>query len=168
FYQKNPMGGIPVLELDDGTCISESVAICRYFEETNPEPRLYGDDPKSIALIEAWIRRIEIDCYYPGTEILRNSSPAFENRAVAGLDNTPQIPALVERGRKRVVAFYDQFNAHLDGREFIIGERFSAADIVALCTVDFLEQYAGFAISPELAALAAWYEGVSARPSAKA
>lgn len=164
----NPRGIVPTLEFEDGSIIDESSAICRYFEEIKPEPALYGTDAVSKASIEAWIRRIDLDCYYPGTEILRNSNPAFENRAVAGLENTPQIPALVERGKKRVAIFYDQFNEHLNGREFVVGDEFSAADIVALCTVDFLEQYAGFSIAPELTALAAWYDRSSMRQSANA
>lgn len=164
----NPRGIVPTLEFEDGSIIDESSAICRYFEETSPEPALYGTDAISKALIEAWIRRIDLDCYYPGTEILRNSNPAFENRAVAGLNNTPQIPALVDRGRRRVSIFYTQFNEYLSGRRFIVGDQYSAADIVALCTVDFLEQYAGISIAPEDSALASWYERCARRPSANA
>lgn len=164
----NPRGLVPTLQLDDGSVLDESSAICRYFEDTNPEPPLYGEDAKSKALIEAWIRRIEQDCYYPATEVLRNSNPAFENRAIAGLANTPQIADLVERGRKRVTVFYEQLNAHLEGREYIVGDTYSAADLTALCTVDFIDQFTGFPIAPELAELKQWYDRVSSRPSAQA
>lgn len=161
----NPRGIVPTLVFDDGSVLDESSAICRYFEETHPEPPLYGTDAKSKAEIEAWIRRIDLDCYYPGTNILRNSNPAFENRAIAGLDNTPQIPALVERGKRRVEAFYTQFNDHLNGREFIVGDQFTMADIMGLCTIDFLNLYTGYAIPGELTSLSDWHSRVSARPS---
>lgn len=168
FLAISPRGIVPALLLNDGLVIDESSAICRYFEETNPLPSLYGDDAKSKALIESWIRQIEIDAYYPGADVLRNSNPAFENRSIPGVENSPEIPALAERGRERVKTFYGRLNKHLKGLKYIVGDSFSAADITALCTIDFAEQHIGFTIPSDFTNLIAWYEAVSARPSAQA
>ncbi|GAB5471073.1 MAG: glutathione S-transferase [Rhodospirillales bacterium] len=163
----NPRGMLPALQLDDGSIIDDSSAICRYFEETNPEPALYGDSAKSKATIECWIRRIESDGFIPAAEMLRNSSPAFENRSVPGTSNTPQIPALAERGKTRLEAFYNRLDQQLASSEFIAGDSFSAADITALCVLDFARRV-GTPIPDSLENLAAWRERVAARPSAKA
>lgn len=168
FLAINPRGVVPALQIEDGTVIDESSAICRYFEETHPEPSLFGHDAKSKAMIESWIRKIETDAYYPATDVLRNGNPAFENRSVPGTNNTAQVPALIERGRTRVKVFYRQLDKHLRGSKFIAGEEFSAADITALCTVDFAEQYIEFTIPAELNSLAEWHSRVSVRPSAQA
>ena len=168
FLSINPRGVVPTLLLDDGSCIDESSAICRYFEAIYPNPVLYGDSAKSKALVESWIRRIEYDGYVPGSEVLRNESAAFKDRSVPGLGDVPQIPALAERGRKRIEAFFVRLNEHLRQSTFVVGEDFTAADITALCTVDFAEQYISFPIPTHLTELARWHRRVSSRPSAEA
>ncbi len=163
----NPRGVLPTLQLDDGTIIDETTAICRYFEETTPSPALYGQDAKSKALIESWLRQIEGDCFTPTADVLRNSNSVFENRSIPGTNNTPQIPALSDRGTDRVLAFYSRLNKHLENSQFLVGDAFSMADITAMCTIDFAE-YVGIAVPADLSNLSKWREKVNSRPSAQA
>lgn len=163
----NPRGVLPTLQLDDGSIIDETTAICRYFEETNPSPALYGHDAKSKALIESWLRQIEGDCFTPTADVLRNSNSVFENRSIPGTNNTPQIPALSDRGTDRVLAFYSRLNKHLENTQFLVGDAFSMADITAMCTIDFAE-YVGIAVPADLSNLSKWREKVNSRPSAQA
>ncbi|HJN61472.1 MAG TPA: glutathione S-transferase, partial [Alphaproteobacteria bacterium] len=85
FKAVNAASQVPVLELDDGTCIAETMAICRYIEELHPEPVLFGSQPKEKALIEMWSRRAEFMGYLAAADMLRNSSPAFEDRGLPGV-----------------------------------------------------------------------------------
>lgn len=163
----NPRGVLPTLQLDDGTIIDEASAICRYFEATHPTPALYGSDPKSKGLIESWIRQVELDAFAPTADVLRNTNPAFENRSIAGTDNTPQIKALADRGTDRVLKFYARLDNHLHNNQFLVGDDFSAADITAMCMIDFAE-YVGIAPPDNLTKLAEWRERVSSRPSSQA
>lgn len=163
----NPRGVLPTLQLDDGTIIDEASAICRYFEETHPSPALYGSTPKDKALIEAWVRQIEGDAFAPTADVLRNSNPAFENRSVPGTSNTAQVPALAERGADRVRAFYVRLDKQLSGNEFVAGDRYTAADITAMCAIDFAE-FVGVPVPAELSNLIDWRGRVSSRASAQA
>ncbi len=163
----NPRGVLPTLQLDDGTIIDETTAICRYFVETTPSPALYGQDAKSKALVESWLRQIESDCFTPTADVLRNSNSVFENRSIPGTNNTPQIPALPDRGTDRVLAFYSRLNKHLANSQFLVGDAFSMADITAMCTIDFAE-YVGIAVPADLSNLSKWREKVNSRPSAQA
>jgi glutathione S-transferase len=160
FLAKNPMGGLPVLELDDGTCIAESVAICRYFEETHPKPPLMGTDAKDKALVEMWQRRMEL-------ELFRNVTGCFQNTHAFFKGRLPQVPeygeVCREAGRKRL-AWLD---GELAGRPFVAGERYTIADITALCALDF-GRVVDIRIAPEQKNLQRWYDAVSSRPSAKA
>jgi glutathione S-transferase len=160
FLKKNPLGGLPVLELDDGTCIAESVAICRYFEETHPQPPLMGTDAKDRALVEMWQRRMELELFRNVTGCFQNTHKFFEGRI-------PQVPAYGEvcrdAGRKRL-AWLD---GELAGRSFVAGERYTIADITALCALDF-GRVVDIRIAPEQKNLQRWYDAVSSRPSAKA
>lgn len=163
----NPRGVLPTLQLDDASIIDDVSAICRYFEATNPQPALYGQGAKPQAMIESWVRRIENDAFTPTADVLRNSHPAFENRSIPGTNDTPQVPALADRGSARVQAFYQALDKHLAASPFIVGESFSAADITAMCAIDFAE-FVGIAVPAELGNLAEWRGRVSARPSAQA
>jgi len=163
----NPRGVLPTLQLDDGSIIDETSAICRYFEETHPEPALYGDGAKSKATIESWVRQIESDAFTPAADFLRNGNPAFENRSIPGTNDTPQVPALAERGADRVQAFYVRLDTHLANSKFVAAESFSVADITAMCAIDFAE-HVGIAVPAELTNLAEWRSRVSSRPSAQA
>lgn len=168
FLSKNPRGTVPVLELEDGTVIADSVAISRYVEALHPEPPLFGRSPLEAALIEAWTRRIEGEGYAAVVYAFRNRSKAMTDRALSGhWPPIPQLPELVERGRTMWPLFVETLEAQLQGREWIVGDRFSFADVTALITVDF-------AVATRLSdgsfppALAAWHARASARPSANA
>jgi glutathione S-transferase len=161
----NPRRVVPTLVLDDGTAIGEVPAILRYLEEINPEPPLLGVTPKSKALVTMWERRVELEGFAPVMEAVRNAVPALKNRAIAGPHDYEQIPALVERSRKRVVNFYADFNARLADVPFVAGDEFSVADITAIVTVDFATKAAGLPIADEHVALKRWYDLVSGRAS---
>ena len=160
FRKKNPLGVVPVLELDDGTCIAESVAICRYFEELHPQPPLMGTDALDRALVEMWQRHMELEVFLPIAQVFRNSSPFFKGRIT-------QVPEYGEACRKQAeqrLAWLDQV---LADREFIAGPRYTIADITALCGIDF-GRVSKISILPEQKNLARWHAAVSARPSAQA
>jgi glutathione S-transferase len=160
YLAKNPLGGLPFLELDDGTVIAESVAICRYFEALHPEPPLFGTDAVDQARVEMWQRRMEL-------EIFRNVSGCFQNTHAFFEGRVEQVPAYGEvcraAGRRRL-AWLDE---DLGARPFIAGDRYSVADITALCAIDF-GRVVDIRIAPEQKNLARWHEAVSSRPSAKA
>ncbi len=160
YIEKNPLGGIPMLELDDGTCIAESVAICRYFEEIQPEPPLMGVDAADRASVEMWQRRMEIEVFSNITQVFRNTHDFFKGRIT-------QVPAYGEACRAAVSKRLAWLDQELADRPFIAGERFSIADITALCGIDF-GRVVKLGIQPDQKHLARWYEAVSSRPSAKA
>ena len=160
FIDKNPMAGVPVLELDDGTWLAESMAIARYLEARFPEPPLMGLDPKDQGLVEMWNRRMEFEILLPIAQVFRNTHKFFEGRV-------NQVPEY-GRTRKQValegIAFLDR---ELAGREYVAGDRFSLADITALCAIDF-GPVADVRVSPDQRNVKRWYDTVSARPSAAA
>jgi glutathione S-transferase len=167
YLEVSPLATVPALELDDGTIICESIAICRYFEMIQPEPPLMGTDPKDAALVEMWQRRVELGGMAAAAEAFRNTTPAFVDRALPGVDKVPQIAELAERGRERLPRFFAFLDKALAERPFIAGERFTIADITGLVTIDFAG-WSKIAPDPALTNLANWYERVSTRPSAKA
>jgi len=160
FRRKNPLGTLPVLELDDGTHIAESVAICRYFEETHPKPPLMGTDARDRALVEMWQRRMELEIFVPITQVFRNLHPFFAGRI-------PQVAEWGEVNRTAAEARLAWLDTVLAEREFVAGDRFTIADITALCGIDF-GRVSKIRIQPEHTHLARWHAAVSARPSAKA
>ncbi len=160
FLEKNPMGGLPVLELDDGTCIAESVAICRYFEETQPQPPLLGTDARDRALVEMWQRRMELEVALPIMQCFRNTHAFFQGRI-------PQVPEYGEVCRSSAEKRLAWLDGELATRPFVAGERFTIADITALVGIDF-GRVVGIRIQPEQKHLQRWHEAVSNRPSAKA
>jgi glutathione S-transferase len=160
FLKKNPMGTVPVLELDDGTCIAESVAICRYFEETQPQPPLMGTGARERALVEMWQRRMEHEIFIPITQVFRNSHPFFKGRI-------PQVPEYGEACRKAAEARLRWLDEVLGEHQFIAGDRYTIADITAQCGIDF-GRVSDIRIAPEQKNLARWHAAVSARPSARA
>ena len=160
YVAKNPRGQTPILELDDGTVIAESVAIMRYLEAEHPDPPLFGTTAREIAEIEMWNRRVEM--------ILM---PAIAAVWVHTHPFTAALPGRnVEWGesnRPRVVEGMRFFDGSLEGREYLAGSAFSAADILLLTTVDFAK-FIGLEMPSECADLLRWHERVSARPSASA
>ena len=167
FRAINPDCTVPVLELDDGTRLSDVMAICVYFEAVQPAPALMGTGALDRAIVTAWQRTVERDGFFAVAEALRNSSPAFKGRALPGADDYEQIPALVERGRARVGSFFRTLDARLAGHEFVGGEAFSIADITALVAVDFA-RWIRLTVPEDSSHLRRWHAEVSARPSAKA
>jgi glutathione S-transferase len=163
----NPRRVVPTLVLEDGTAIGEVPAIMRYLDEAFPETPLLGSTPKDKGLIAMWERRAELEGFAAVMEGVRNKVAGLKGRAIAGPHDYEQIPALVERSVLRVKDFFADLNERLGQVPFIAGERYSAADITALVTLDFAN---ALQLSPsdEHAALKHWYRTVSSRPSATA
>ncbi len=167
FRAINPDCTVPVLVLDDGTAINDAVAICAYFEETTPEPPLFGSTPQERAVTIAANRAIERDGFYAVMEAFRNATPGLKGRALPGPQDYEQIPALAERGRARIQQFYRAMDARLGAQEFVAGPRYSIADISCLVMVDFAG-WVKLKIPEDCAQLRRWHATVSARPSARA
>lgn len=161
FTALNPMQRVPVLVLDDGTAISESMAICLYFEKIHPEPNLFGRDALESALIEMWNRRLELNFYGPVSQSFRHTSPGMAAREKV------QVAEWGQACRDQAIEFLGLLEAELGKREFVAGDRFTVADINALCTVDFM-RIIKLSLTPEMKNLSRWHAAVSARPSAQA
>lgn len=157
----NPMQRLPVLVLDDGTALSESVAICRYFEEIQPDPPLMGIDAQDKAIVEMWQRRMELNLMMPIAQAFRHLHPG-----AARLEN-PQIGEWGEVNKPRAIECMGILDVELSSREFIVGERFTIADITAIVALQFLKP-ARIEIPEELTNLLRWFDEISARPSNKA
>ena len=157
----NPLQRVPALELDDGTVICESIAICRYFEQLHPQPALFGTGAKEMAVVEMWERRIEFHLLGPISHVFRNSHPAMKEMEV------PQVPAWAEANKPRVMDFLALLDRELSTRRYIAGEHYSVADITGMIAVDFMKP-AKLAMPEDLNSLKRWHEDVSSRPSAKA
>lgn len=166
YRSMNPFAVVPFLELDDGTCIGESVAICRYLEELNPEPSLIGRDPQERAVVEMWNRRVELDGYLPMIFALRNAEPGFQGRVIQGTRNTDvkQSPDIVQRGKDLLALLLERLDAHLSSNPFIAGESFSIADITAHLTIRLGSRLES-PIPDTCPNVARWFEEISARPS---
>ncbi|MFM9852822.1 MAG: glutathione S-transferase family protein [Sphingomonadaceae bacterium] len=161
FLALYPPGQLPVLALDDGRMIGESLSICRYFEALHPELPLFGNNPISIAEIDMWIRRIEMTLMIAIGQVWMHTHP-FTARVV-----TPQYRDFGESNRPKAVAAMRRFDAHLSEQPFVAGAAFSVADIVLLTTIDFAT-FIGLPVPDDTPALSAWHRRISARPSAAA
>jgi glutathione S-transferase len=168
-YRKiNPRRVVPTLVLEeDGTAIGEVPAIMRYLDEEFTVDPLLGATPKDKGLIFMWERRAELEGFAAVMEGVRNKIAGLKGRAIAGPHDYEQIPALVERSVLRVKNFFADFNERLGEVPFIAGERYSAADITALVTVDFAKALE-LSVPADHTALKRWYGSVSSRPSAAA
>lgn len=167
FLAINPFGTVPVLELDDGRRIAETIAICRYFEATKPEPRLFGHDPYEMGAVEEWQRHCELEGMAAIADGFRNSTPGMKGRATTGRYGYEQIAELAERGKARATRFFELLDGRLAEHPFIVGDRFSVADITALIAHDFGTRTKVISLD-HLANVKRWHDVVSARPSAKA
>jgi len=167
FRKINPECTVPVLELDDGTTISEIFAICQYLESQYPEPALMGQNPLERAMVSMWNTKIEQNGIAAVAETLRNRAEGMRDRALPGPLNLAQIPQLVERGRTRVEAFLNRMDEQLDGNRFITEDQFTMADITAFVTVEFAQRLK-IPITESQKNLQRWYNDVSGRPSATA
>lgn len=160
FREKNSLGQTPVLELDDGTTISESVSICRYLEETHPEKPLFGRNALERAQVDMWLRRVEFALMGPIGNFWRHAHP-YTAKVVK------QFNDFGESNREAAAAAFRWLDRELAGRDFLAGGYFSMADITALCTVDFAD-FAGLKMPEDAPNLRAWHARVSQRPSAAA
>jgi len=157
--KRNPYRGLPVLELDDGTCIAESVAICRYFEELHPNPPLLGIDAVDRAVVEMWNRRMELVLFANIGRYFQHTSEIFTTR----IKQMPEVAAVARDASLEQMRMIDGLIA---GRPFIAGQRYTIADITAQVAIR-LSEFAGLALDPANSNLARWYSDVSARPSAE-
>ncbi len=166
FREINPGATLPVLETDDGTYISESLAICHYLEELHPEPNLLGNSPLEKAQVIMW-NNIAEQGMDAAAEVLRNVSPGFRGHALPGPAPIEQIPALIERGKIRVTQFFDRIEQQLQNNAYLAGENYSLADITLMATTEFSDWVETHAYDTR-PALQRWYTEVTARPTAGA
>ena len=152
---------VPVLELDDGSHLSELVAICRYLEGLHPEPNLLGRDLREQAEIERWNRRMVLELLAPIGRSFQNTNPIFQRRI-------KQFPEYGEAQRAAVSQRLERMDHELDRHEFIASDRFTIADITAFVAIDFGGRFADIHIAASMAHLTRWHEAVSKRTSAKA
>lgn len=158
---RNPLRRLPVLELDDGTVLTETVAICRYFEELHPEPALFGTGALGKALVEMWQRRMEFNLFLPVAQAFRHIHPAMKEWEV------PQIPEWGEANKQKAVEFLHILDKELASREFIAGDSYTIADITGLVAVDFMKP-ARIQMPEDCTHVRRWHQAVSSRPSAAA
>jgi glutathione S-transferase len=161
FTALNPFRRVPVLVLEDGTAIAETMAICRYFEELKPEPRLFGEGPVAVATVEMWSRRMDLGLLLSVAQAFRHLHPAMAKLEV------PQVAAWGEANKPRALEILTIMDDQLASRRFLAGEHYSVADITALVAIDFMKP-ARIERPQGLKNLARWYEDVANRPSAKA
>jgi glutathione S-transferase len=157
----NPLQRMPALVLDDGTIITESIAICRYFEMLHPEPPLFGVGPKETAIVEMWNRRGEMSFLANVAAVFRHTHPAMKELEV------PQVAAWADANRPRVAWFLEMLDRELAKREFIAGDHYTVADITMLVGVDFMKP-ARLTIPQGANNVKRWHAAVSTRPSAGA
>lgn len=161
FAKLNPWYRVPVLVLDDGRAISETIAICRYFEEISPEPPLFGVGAIGKAEVEMWNRRVELGLFSAVFSVFRHLHPKMAHLEV------PQVAEWGEANKQKAIFELDRIDRRLAGSRFIAGDKYSVADITALVAVDFMKP-ARIPHSSSFANLMRWHADVSARPSAKA
>jgi glutathione S-transferase len=161
YRKKNPISLLPVLELSDGRILRESMAICRFIEEEHPQPNLFGADAWERAVVEQWNRHAELELLLPVAQIYRNTHAFWHSRI-------KQSPEYGEILRELVAARLDWFERELGTRQYIAGERFTVADITAMCAIDFA-RISKIRLDPATQPnLTAWHARVAARPSAAA
>ena len=157
FRQMNPFGRVPVLELDDGTFLAESVAICRYLEGLHPEPALFGSTPLELAQVEMWNRRAELNFMLPAASSFRNLSGFFKDREKI-CEEWGLISAEVAAAALAV------FDEHLASSTFLAGDAFSVADITFAIAVNFAERVQ-VDLPYDLPNIARYRQAIAARPS---
>ena len=161
YLAKNSLGKMPMLELDDGTCITESATICRYLEELYPDPPLFGRDALERAKVDMWHRRMELEILIPVIAIFVHSNEMWKGRV-------PQVPEWAEINRENVKKRFVWLDQELEGREYIATEHYSIADITAQCGILMAKAAAGIRVVPEQDNLTAWWDRVTSRPTARA
>lgn len=160
FMRKNSLGQLPILELDDGRIICESMAICRYLEALHPQAALFGHNPWELGQIEMWIRRTEFRLWGPMGQVWINDD-ARTARVIP-----KQFPEYGAHNRKVFAAALQWLEGELsDGRSYL-AEDFSMADIVLVCGIDFA-RFVNMEIPAECTHVLAWHERMKSRPSYK-
>ena len=157
----NPLRRVPSLVLDDGTVITESMAICRYFEALHPNPPLFGRGALQSAQVEMWSRRAELHLLFPVGTVFQHLHPAMKQMV------DPQVPQWGEANKPRIGEFLKFLDGELVNRPFIAGDEFTVADITAQVAVDFM-RVTKLDVPEDLAHVRRWHAAVSARPSATA
>jgi glutathione S-transferase len=161
FTALNPLQRVPALVLDDGQVLSESIAICRYFEALHPEPPLFGQGALEQARIEMWQRRLELHLLFPIAHVFRNQHPAMRDMEV------PQVPAWADANKPRIADFLAILDRELEGRKFIASDTYTVADITGLVALDFMKP-AKVNLDDGLTNVRRWHTDLAARPSAAA
>ena len=161
----NPFHCVPFLELDNGTVIAESLAICRYLEDCHPDPALFGATPEMRAVVEMWNRRFELDAFMPMLHAVRNHVPMFAGRVLPGTRaDLAQEPVMVARGRAAMALFLDRVEGHFGEAPFAAGEVFSVADITGFFAVRMTAAL-DWDIAQSHPNVAAWFGRLSSRPA---
>jgi glutathione S-transferase len=160
FLRLNPLGKLPVLELDDGSAIAESLAICRYLEALNPDPPLMGRTPREAADIEMWTLRIDTELSRPIAQAFLHGSDFYRGR----IEQVPEVATWSRGSALHTMAWLDH---ELGGRRHIAGDSYTIADIVAQCAC-VLGKATGLRIPAEMTNLSRWFAAVSARPTGRA
>lgn len=159
FTAKNPFTTVPVLELEDGTYIPESIAICRYLEALYPEPNLFGLTPRETADIEGWTRIIEYQAQVPASMAFRHTSGVFADREAV-------VKEWGEVSRERLLKNLKRFDQRLAGREFVAANRYTIADVCLTCAMDQATNSVKVELDPAIYGnLLNWYARVKQRPS---
>jgi glutathione S-transferase len=159
--RRNPLQRLPVLELDDGTILTETMAICRYFEELHPQPPLFGQGALGKAQVEMWNRRLELNFFSAVAAVFRHLHPSMKEWEV------PQVPEWGEANKPKMLDFLRLFDRHLSHHEYAAGDAFSIADITGFIAIDFM-RVTRIPVPEELAHVLRWRALVAARPSAQA
>ncbi len=165
FKAINPRCTVPVLELDDGTCLNETLAICHYLESQYPDPNLMGFDGREQALVINWQEQIVLEGFMSVAEIFRNRAKGFAGRALTGPENHDQIPQLVERGFARLEVFMGQLDSRLAESSYIALDRFTFADIGGFVVTEFAG-WVKLPVRERWPNIRRWYDEVAQRPSA--
>jgi glutathione S-transferase len=161
FTAINPLQRVPALILDDGRVLTESIAICRYFDALHPKPPLFGQGAIGQAWVEMWQRRLELHLLFPVAQVFRNQHPAMKDMEV------PQVPAWAEANKPRIADFLSVLDRELANRQFIAADHHTVADITGLVALDFMKP-AKLAVDDSLANVRRWHAELSGRPSAAA
>lgn len=161
FTKLNPMQRVPVLVLDDGTTVAETVAICRYFEVLNPDPSLFGQSALDQATIEMWQRRVELGLLFNVAQVFRHLNPKMSHLEV------PQVAEWGHANKPKVEEALLILDQQLASNPFVAGNDYSIADITALVAIDFMKP-AKLQVSEAYQHVLRWYQDVSSRPSASA
>ena len=160
FLRLNPLGKLPVLQLDDGSAIAESLAICRYLEALHPNPPLMGRTPRESAQIEMWSLRMDTELSRPTAEAFRHGGDFYRGR----IEQVPEVANWSHARARQTMAWLDR---ELAARRHIAGDDYTLADIVAQCAC-VLGKATGLRIPVEFTNLSRWFAEVTARPTARA